>query len=83
MKLCVKETGADRSPGLLGPVPSSLSARETSPSLPVPGLSGRFRWWRKACGRPEALSPWQILTSVPGSWARVKEVKAERAEDRQ
>lgn len=83
MKLCVKETEADRSPGLLGPVPLSLSARETPPSLPVPGLSGRFRWRRKACGRPEALSPWQTLTSVSGSWARVKEVKAERAEDRQ
>lgn len=83
MKLCVKETGADRSPGLLAPVTSSLSARETPPSLPVPRLSGRFRWRRKACGRPETLSPWQTLTSIPGSWAMVKEVKAERAADRQ
>lgn len=40
VKLCGKETGSDRSPGLLGPGPSSLSARKTPPPFSVPGLSG-------------------------------------------
>lgn len=70
-----KETGPDKSPGLLGPGPSSLSARKTPPCLSVPGLSG----W-------EARSP--VPMAVPDfcSWLLRQDERSgdrERAEDRQ
>lgn len=69
---------SDGSPGLLRTVSSSRQGRHHLLYL-FPGLPGRVRLRRRACGVPEALSPWQTPTSTPGSWAGVKETRTEEA----